>query len=85
MRNKTARVLEWIAYANRPLKMDEILSGMGVTETASKRPKLNAVSAKVLDFCQPLVEVSRTGIVEFIHFSVTESVVDLFLPYTGYM
>jgi hypothetical protein len=61
-----------MTYANRPLKVDELLSGMGSDPTVSLGAVPNAVSSRILEFCKPLVEISRAGTVDFIHFSAKE-------------
>jgi hypothetical protein len=71
-REKIARMLEWITHANRPLKLYEILNAIGVDPTDSCDCEPKTVNSRILEFCKPLVEISRAGTVQFIHFSATE-------------
>jgi hypothetical protein len=66
------RLLEWLTYSKRPLKLYELLNGLGFdpATTVVQGPKL--VSARAVELCKPVVEISKGGSVDFVHFSAKE-------------
>jgi len=65
-------VFEWLAYSKRPLKLHELLSGLGLDPSIASVSEPKAVSARILILCKPIVEISKAGMVDFVHFSVKE-------------
>jgi hypothetical protein len=57
------------------LKLYELLSGLSLDPTHPAVSGQKAVSSKIIELCKPAVDVSKTGIVDFVHFSAKEEVV----------
>ncbi|KIW69456.1 hypothetical protein PV04_05333 [Phialophora macrospora] len=71
-RQKLTRLLEWMTYAQRRLSVDEILSALALdpSEVGDQLP--TPLAPRVLDFCKPLIDLSTTAPVDFVHFSARE-------------
>lgn len=69
---KAIAILRWIAFAQRPIKLNELLHGL-VHVPGELHPDIQSVPVpKVLDICKPSVEQHPDGTVSFVHFSVQE-------------
>lgn len=66
--------MAWITLAERPLRLPELLAGLAlgaspyVLNDKTKQPE------SVLDLIKPLIDISSSGIVSFVHFTVKECV-----------
>ncbi|PVI02267.1 hypothetical protein DM02DRAFT_702449 [Periconia macrospinosa] len=69
---KVVATLQWIAFACRPIKMNELLHGLAHASGRMNPNSENIPVPKVLELCKPLVEQRLDGTVSFIHFSVQE-------------
>jgi hypothetical protein len=71
---RATAILRWIAFAQRPIRLNELLHGLAHTP-AELNPVIQSVPVPtVLELCKPLVEQYPDGSINFVHFSVQESV-----------
>lgn len=73
-RQKTMRILFWMAFSCRPLSVQEMLDAVSLHEENQVLDETNRLHVGVLDLCKPLLESGRGHAVEFVHFSAREQV-----------
>ena len=72
--SKARNLMAWIAHAERPLRLQELLAGLTlgaspyVLNDKTKQPE------SVLDLIRPLIDINNKGVVSFVHFTVKEYV-----------
>ena len=71
-RKKVLRILQWTAFSRRKLKMQELLDGISLHEDCSILSEENRLKRHVLEVCQPILEETPSGEVDFVHFSAKE-------------
>jgi hypothetical protein len=71
---RATAILRWIAFAQRPIKLNELLHGLAHTPGEFNPIIQNVPVPMVLELCKPLVEQRPDGSISFVHFSVQESV-----------
>ena len=71
-RAKTVRILSWIAFSCRPLKVRELLDGVTLHEDNLVLNKISRLEESVLELCKPIIEETHGKVVEFVHFSAKE-------------
>ena len=71
-RAKTVRILSWIAFSCRPLKVHELLDGVTLHEDNLVLNEISRLEASVLELCKPIIEETHGNVVEFVHFSAKE-------------
>jgi hypothetical protein len=69
---RATAILQWITYAQRPLKSSEILHALALASGDPSPNIQNVPIFKVFEICKPLVEQRPDGTVGFVHFSVQE-------------
>lgn len=65
-------IFRWIAFARRPIKVNELLHGLAHLLGEQNLDVQNIPVPKVLELCKPLVEQRSDGTVGFVHFSIQE-------------
>jgi hypothetical protein len=71
-REKATRILEWIAFAKRPLKRAELLDAVSLHRGNSQLNEETRLWEQVIELCKPLVEDGPNETIVFIHFTVPE-------------
>lgn len=71
-RYKTLRILSWIAFSCRPLKIHELLDGVTLHEGNLVLDESSRLDVSVLDLCKPIIEEGNGKTIEFVHFSAKE-------------
>lgn len=71
---RATAIFRWICFAQRPLKLNEILHGLAHTPERLHPAIEDVPVSKILELCQPLIESHQDGTVSFVHFSVQELV-----------
>ena len=71
-RAKAVRILSWIAFSCRPLKVHELLDGVTLHEGNLLLNETSRLEVSVLDLCKPIIEGTHDKVVEFVHFSAKE-------------
>jgi len=66
------QILEWVAFARRPLKPYEILSGVGLGQRVNTIDDHTKLSETTLDLCLPLIERGPRNTIILAHFTVKE-------------
>ena len=68
------RILSWILYAARPLKMEELQEALAVDEDATELLERHKTSPEeIVNTCEPLVDYDKsTRVVKFTHDTVRE-------------
>ena len=78
-KDRVFNILFWLCTAYRPITIDEVADGI-VLHTGqrelSKRTRSNNLRRDIVDLCAPLLEVSRTGVLDLVHFSAKEYLID---------
>lgn len=64
--------MAWIALAERPLRCQEILSGITLGTAPYVIDDTRRVALSVFDQIRPLIDVKSDGTVSFVHFTVKE-------------
>lgn len=70
------RILQWLLVANRPLRREELESGIVLDERSSRITPSTKPLDDVLSLCHPIIDVEEKhgGHVTFVHFTFVESV-----------
>ncbi|PVH68513.1 hypothetical protein DL98DRAFT_599456 [Cadophora sp. DSE1049] len=66
------RILEWMAYSYRPLKVHELLEGISFRSSSLSSDNRPEMKRDVLNLCRPLVEDGPSDTLDFVHFSAKE-------------
>lgn len=69
---KASRLLSWIIFAERPLKLHELLDGIAFCTSPNILDNTTKLTKRVLDLCKPIVEITREGVVSLVHFSAKQ-------------
>ena len=74
-KEKALKVLHWVCVARRSVTIDEIADALplrcGQTEL-SKETRISNKQKDIVDICAPLLEKTKNGLVEAVHFSAKE-------------
>ena len=73
-RRKVMRILQWVAFSKRRLRVQELLDGISLHEDCSFLSEGNRLKRHVLEVCKPILEETPSGLVDLVHFSAKESV-----------
>ena len=77
-RDKIIRVMEWMAFSYRALKIYEVQDGIIFRPGSTKLDeKTTLMSSNVWELCKPLIEEGPNGTLCFVHFSAKEYVTTL--------
>ncbi|PIA89572.1 Vegetative incompatibility protein HET-E-1 [Cercospora beticola] len=68
------RIFGWIAFAEQPLTIQEVLNGVVYSTEPYSLDEYTALTQAVLDLAKPLVEITPHGTISFVHFTVKEYV-----------
>jgi hypothetical protein len=71
---RATAILRWIACVQRPIRLHELLHALAHTSEELNPGVQNVPVPMVLELCKPLVEQHPDGTINFVHFSVQESV-----------
>ncbi|OQV09949.1 WD domain-containing protein [Cladophialophora immunda] len=71
-RQKLTSLLELMTYTQRPLSIDELLSVLALDPSKAGDQLPAPLAPKILDFCKPLIDLSSSAAVNFVHFSARE-------------
>ena len=71
-RKKLLYIFQHLAYSERPFQDFEILSAIGTSFGSAYSTQARTIGAAILDLCKPIVEVSVSNVVDFVHFSAKE-------------
>ncbi|KIW95377.1 uncharacterized protein Z519_03961 [Cladophialophora bantiana CBS 173.52] len=71
-RERMSRLLEWLAYSQITLSGDELLSALAKEPSSFDVRLSRPPNEKLLEFCNPLIDLSRSDSVDFVHFSAKE-------------
>ncbi|KAF2108444.1 hypothetical protein BDV96DRAFT_636736 [Lophiotrema nucula] len=74
-RDKALQILQWVAFARRPVRSCEILNAIAFTTDRSTINQDTMLSKAVLKLCSPLIEQHADGVIQFVHFTVREFLV----------
>lgn len=78
-RNRAFKILYWVCAAYRPVKINEVADGIvlcpGQT-VLSKKTRSSNLDRDIVQLCAPLLETSSTGVLDLVHFSAREYLVD---------
>lgn len=75
---RAIRILEWLAYTFRPLKISEIQDGITFSTKGIVQGNETKLGESIIDLCRPLIEEGPGNTVEFVHFSAKEYVLTLY-------
>lgn len=67
-------ILQWVACARRPLKVQEVLDGLVFQRERAVLNETTRLSKGILERCQPLIEEGAGSTINFVHFSAKEEV-----------
>ena len=70
--HKVLRILHWMSFARRPLKIYELQWGIALHDGNTKLTSETKPLGDVIDICKPLIEDGPNQTVIFIHSSVKE-------------
>jgi hypothetical protein len=65
-------IFEHLAYSERALRDFELLSAIGTSSGDTGATMAKTIGGGILDLCKPIVEVSSSRVVDFVHFSAKE-------------
>ncbi|KAF2458815.1 hypothetical protein BDY21DRAFT_212358 [Lineolata rhizophorae] len=71
-RDITVRILEWVAFAKRPMRKHEIITGISLRPGIHKLTNETRLWDSAMDLAKPFIEEGATGFVSFVHFTVQE-------------
>ena len=73
------RILQWLLVAQRPLRRNELESGIVLHRRMQQASATSRARGDVLSLCNPVLDVGEdsTASVKFFHFTVEESVIIL--------
>ena len=74
--NKATRILEWIAFARRPLRTHELLDGITLHAGNQVLDETSRQQAGVLELCKPIIEDGPGRTIQFVHFSAKQFLVE---------
>jgi hypothetical protein len=72
--DRTMRILGWLVYAKRPLKIHEVLNAVALTPESSTLSRWDMPDDSAIHRCKPLVELLPDGNLGIIHFTAEEQV-----------
>jgi hypothetical protein len=72
VRSLSIRILEWMSYSYRRLKVHEILDGVSIRPDRICLDNNTKLPRRVLDICRPLIEDGPCNTLIFVHFSAQE-------------
>lgn len=79
-KDRAFRILFWVCTAYRPISIHEVADGIALKPgqtVLSKKTRSANVNQHILDFCAPLLERLSRGILDVVHFSAKEYILDL--------
>jgi len=79
LRDRAYRILFWTCAAFRPVKLEEVTDGIALKPgqlVLSKASRVQNAQRDILDLCAPIVERRQGDIVELVHFSAREYLLD---------
>jgi hypothetical protein len=68
------RVLQWIAYSRRPLRVSELQCGLSLRPGQTSIDEDSHFKKSIVSICGPILEERQGDIVDMVHFSAKESV-----------
>lgn len=78
-KERAFKILFWVCIAYRPIKMHEVVDGIalrpGQTEL-NKKTRIQNTERDILDICAPIIEISNGGILDLVHTSAKEYLID---------
>lgn len=78
-KDRAFRILFWVCTAYRPVTIDEVADGIALKpgQTAlNKKTRSQNVDRHILDVCAPFLERSSRGVLDMVHFSAQEYLLD---------
>ena len=79
VKERAFKILFWICIAYRPITIHEVADGVVLhhgQRILSKETRSGNLKRDILDVCAPLLESSSTGVLDVVHFSAKEYLVD---------
>ena len=78
LRQRAFSILYWVCAARRPILLHEVADGIVLhpKQTAlNRRTRSNNPNRDVIEFCAPLLEMLKDGVLDLVHFSAKEYLV----------
>ena len=75
LRQRAFSILYWVCAARRPILLHEVADGIVLhpSQTAlNKRTRSNNPKRDIIEFCAPLLEMLKDGVLDLVHFSAKE-------------
>ena len=75
LRQRAFSILYWVCAARRPILLHEVADGIVLhpSQTAlNKRTRSNNPNRDIIEFCAPLLEMLKDGVLDLVHFSAKE-------------
>ena len=75
LRQRAFSILYWVCVARRPVSLHEVVDGIALRPNQTvlnKRTRCSNPSRDVVEFCAPLLETRKNGVLELVHFSAKE-------------
>jgi hypothetical protein len=79
LQDRVYRILFWACAAFRPVKLEEVIDGIALKPgqtLLSKASRVNNAQRDILDLCAPIIERRQGGVLELVHFSAREFLLD---------
>jgi len=80
LQDRVYRILFWTCAAFRPMRLEEVIDGIALKPgkiVLSKASRVQNAQRDVLDLCAPIIERRQGGILELVHFSAREYLLDV--------
>ena len=78
--DRAYRILFWTCAAFRPVKLEEVIDGIALKPgqlVLSKASRVHNAQRDILDLCAPIIERRQNGVVDLVHFSAKEYLLDV--------
>lgn len=80
LQDRAYRILFWTCAAFRPMRLEEVIDGIALKPgkmVLNKASRVQNAKRDVLDLCAPIIERRQGGILELVHFSAREYLLDV--------
>ncbi|MCJ1473086.1 hypothetical protein MMC13_001736 [Lambiella insularis] len=80
LKERAFKILYWVCVSRRPVKIHEVADGIALKPgqaILSRRTRILDINRDVLEVCAPIVEMSNGNLLDLVHFSTKEYLLDL--------
>ena len=80
LKERASKILFWLCASYRPIEVNEVADGIAIRpgQTAlNKRTRTQDMDRDILEVCAPLIEKSAGGVLDLVHFSAKEYLLDM--------